>query len=203
MPRQWGGGFLREKADIYVRNKENLGYAKAVNEGLKLARTKFIAVANNDVRVSSNWQAVAREILRTPKTYSCHFRMTDYEVPFEYGQKIAHEGMERWCTSSFFVISSNSPYLYDENFGIAGYEDYDYWWRVRKDGWKTAYTTKAVYQHHHSFTQNLLNQEERVRRDEKSREYFKQKWGEYPDELFKRTYPEQWAQNYYQVLGEL
>ena len=57
-----GGGFLRDKADLYVRNKENLGYAKAVNEGLKLVKTEYIAIVNNDTRISPNWQEVTKEI---------------------------------------------------------------------------------------------------------------------------------------------
>src|SRR5689334_15620135 len=47
-----GGGLMRQWADVYVRNKENLGYAKAVNQGLMLCRGKTVAIANNDIRVS-------------------------------------------------------------------------------------------------------------------------------------------------------
>ena len=61
----FGGGKLREWADVYIRNRENLGYAKAVNQGLKLA-DMMVAVANNDIIVSPNWKEVAYEALREP-----------------------------------------------------------------------------------------------------------------------------------------
>ena len=57
-----GGGYLRSIADIYVKNKENLGYGRSVNRGLKLATSQYIAIANNEVRISSNWQEVNEEV---------------------------------------------------------------------------------------------------------------------------------------------
>lgn len=187
-----GGGFLRSKADVYIRNKENLGYARAVNQGLKLALSSMIAIANNDIRVSPNWQEVAREAFEEPRTYSCHFRMTDYDVPFEYGKEIVYTGKERWCTSSFFVLNSqisvDSLFSYDEHY-LNSYDDWDYWFRVRQAKYRTAYSDKACYQHHHSTTQKLLPQREE--QNTKNREYFKHKWGEYPEDLFTRLYPEQ------------
>jgi GT2 family glycosyltransferase len=61
-----GGGKMRELADVYIRLKTNLGYAKAVNLGLKTCLgANAVAVANNDIRVSPNWMEVASEILKT------------------------------------------------------------------------------------------------------------------------------------------
>lgn len=193
-----GGGYLRAMADIYIRNKENLGYAKAVNQGLKLDRTKLIGIVNNDTRISPNWQEVAKEIFALDdKIYSCHFKMTDYDVPFSYGREITLIGKERWCTSSFFVIKKKIswPQFYDENF-LNSYDDYDYWLRVRNNGWKQAYTNKAVYQHHHSFTQKLIP--EREENNKRNYEYFKKKWGEFPDEGFAKEFPEQMKVPYYE-----
>ena len=42
-------GDINDWADIYVRNKTNLGYCMAVNQGLKLAKGDLIVVANNDI----------------------------------------------------------------------------------------------------------------------------------------------------------
>ena len=42
--------------DIQIKNTENIGYPAAVNQGFKLATGDMIAVANNDIRVSSNWK---------------------------------------------------------------------------------------------------------------------------------------------------
>ena len=188
-----GGGYLRSVADIYIRNKKNLGYAKAVNQGIKLSKNEIKAISNNDIRVSPNWQEVAKEVFEDDNVYSCHFRMTDYETPFTYGDQIFIGGRERWCSSSFFVIKSWTPQLYDENF-LNSYEDWCYWKQIRESGWKQAYTNKASYQHHHSFTQKLIP--EREVNDLKNKEYFKKKFGVYAEEDFAKQFPDQMAENY-------
>ncbi len=197
-----GGGYLRSVSEIYLRSTENKGYAHAVNAGLSLVHNDLVAIANNDIRVSPNWLSVTQEVFREPNVYSCHFRMTNYDEPYQYGSTIAYTGKERWCTSSFFVIKTRDEkgnlrkFFYDEKFGIGGYEDYDYWYQVQNAGFKQAYTDRACYQHMHSATQNILDQNERKLRDEKSRMYFKSKWGEEPDQAFQKRFPDQWKQDY-------
>lgn len=183
-----GGGYLRSIADIYIRNKENLGYGKSVNRGLKLATGEYIAIANNDIRVSPNWQDVAQEVFKEDEqTYSCHFRMTDYDVPFEYGRMTHYTGKERWCHASFFVINpSKVKVYYDEEF-FNTYDDWDYFQTVRKMGFKQAYTDKASFQHVHSATIPFLDKHEE--RNKANAEYYKEKWGDYAEKLFEKDFP--------------
>lgn len=187
-----GGGLLRGVAEIYIRNNENLGYAKAVNQGLKLSGGEFVAVANNDIRVSPNWQEVAMLQIGLYKNSAedilgtLHFRMTDYDVPFEYGKGTWTTNKERWCTGSFFVM--RNKWLFDENF-LNSYDDWDLQYRIRKKGYQTCYTDMACYQHHHSFTQKQIG--EREENNQRNREYFKKKWEAYAEDLFALKYPDQ------------
>ena len=181
-----GGGKMREMADVYIRLKTNLGYAKATNLGLKACLgVNAVVVANNDIRVSNNWLEVAGEILQDEKVGSVHFRMIPYEEPFSYGNNVWKEGKERWCSSSFFVMRLFQ--FYDDSY-FNSCEDWDYWLRFRKT-FKTAYTNKACYQHLDSFTARKIP--EREENDKRNREYFKSKYGEYPEVLFAKEYPEQ------------
>lgn len=189
-----GGGYLRSKAKVYIRNQENLGYAKAVNQGLKIISNKLIAIVNNDTRISSNWREVSRKVLEDKENYSCHFRMTPYDIPFEYGHTTHKTGKERWCTSSFFVINTiDVRFFYDENY-LNSYEDWDYWYMVRKAGLHTVYTDKACYQHLDSTSQQLIS--DRTERDKKNKEFFKEKWGEYAEDIFAKDYPLQIGLDY-------
>ena len=190
-----GGGYLRSIADIYVRNKTNLGYASSVNRGLRLSTSKHICITNNDIRISPNWREVTEEVFASsPDIYSCHFRMTDYDTPFEYGDKIITSGKERWCHASFFVINkSRALFEYDGTY-INTFDDYDYFQTVRTAGFKQAYTDKAQFQHMHSAT--IHKMVEHTERNKANFEYFKQKWGEYPDILFARDFPKQMETNY-------
>src|SRR3990167_1626078 len=185
-----GGGRLREMADVYIRNKENLGYAKAVNQGLKLAG-KIAAVANNDIRVSSNWWKTSQEILKDFLVGTIHFRMIPYDSPFNLGFETHKIGRERWCSGSFFVM--RNEWAFDENF-LNSYDDWDLQTEIRKDGSFTVYSNKAEYQHRDSHTQLKIVDETRVERDKKNREYFKSKHREYPEDMYWRLFPEQMSQ---------
>lgn len=189
-----GGGYLRSIADVYVRNRENKGYAVAVNQGLDLAKTKLVAVSNTDVRVSPNWQEVATQaFLHDVPIGSLYFRMTDYDVPFAYGKQLVFTGKERWCTGSFFVLDTATGVRFDETF-FNSYCDWDFGMRIRARERATAYTDRACYQHRHSSTQVLIP--EREENNRRNAEYFKAKWGKYAEELFAEQFPDQMAQDY-------
>jgi GT2 family glycosyltransferase len=180
-----GGGQLRQWADVYIRNQANLGYARAVNQGMKLS-DDIAVIANNDIRVSPNWWTVTEEIIKNPAVATLHFRMLPYESPFLYGDEVSISGREKWCSGSFFV--KTKPVLFDEDY-LNSYDDWDYQYRLRKMGYCTAYTNKACYLHMDSFTQQRVP--DREKNNERNREYFKKKHGEYPEDLWTRDFPEQ------------
>lgn len=183
---EYGAGKLKELASVYIRNDVNRGYAKAVNQGIEIAGSEIVVIANNDIIVSPNYDKVAEEILTDRKVGSVHFRMLPYSDSFVTGDDTWKEGKERWCTSSFFVVRRIQQY--DENF-FNSYDDYDFWYRLRQQGYSTAYTNKACYKHKDSYTQQQIPN--RGIYDQRNREYYKQKHGEYPDEQFARMYPDQ------------
>ncbi len=178
-----GQGLLRDLADLYIRNKTNLGYAKAVNQGLLLAGDT-VAVANNDIIVSSNWWEVSKEVLKDAG--SVHFRMIPYGEQFNLGTDTWIQGKERWCSSSFFVMINKI--LFDEGY-LNSIEDWDYWRRFRELGNDTAYTNKAQYQHKDSHTQQYIPN--RSENDENNRQRYFDKFGETPEQWLERMYPEQ------------
>lgn len=188
-----GGGYLRSKADMYIRNKENLGFARAVNQGIKLAQTRYVAIVSTDTRVSPNWREVADQVFAEhTDTFSVHFRMTDYDVPFTYGDKTFYEGRERWCTAAFFILDREKQLFFDENY-FNSFDDWDLFYRAHLVGYKLAYTNKAVYQHAHSFTQKFVG----FKGTDENKAYFIKKHGIDPNELLAQTYPEQMKEDYY------
>lgn len=187
-----GGGMLRELADLYILNKTNLGYARAVNQGLKLCdRDELVCVSNNDIRVAPNWQEIAIDIMKDPKVATVHYRMIPYDQPFNAGDKVWITGKERWCTGSFFVIRNR--WLFDENF-LNSYDDWDMHKRMYDEGFKTAYTNKSEYQHMDSFTQQF--RPDRNDNDVQNKEYFIKKHKGIPEELWMKMFPEQMIQDY-------
>lgn len=191
-------GMLRENADIYIRNKVNEGYPKAVNQGFALSDAPYIAIINNDVRISPNWVEVTEEIFKDPKVGTVHFRMIGYDDPIVPGNDIWIGGKERWCHSSFFVVRREAFQGYDVAYGAGGYDDYSHHERMRQKGWIQAYTNKVSFQHMDSITYRTMEaQEERAKRDLKNREYYKEKFGKYPDQQFNEQFGEQLATPYF------
>lgn len=193
-----GGGYLREQADIYIRNQENLGYAPAMNRGLRLATSKYVAFAENDVVVSPDAFDVARHIFaKDDEVASVHFRMVPYDEELSFGKDIWCRDKERWCTIAFCLwrkLAMNN-YWFDENYITANYEDWDILHRIRHAYcWKTAYTNASCYKHRDSYTQKKLNQEERQIEAMANREYFKEKWGNYPELIWEGLYLKQMIQ---------
>ncbi len=191
-----GSGFLKSHADIYIRNKCNIGYPSAVNQGFKLAKGNFIAVANNDIKVSPNWINVATEIFKDPKVGSVHFRMIPYDEPIILGGETWPNGKERWCHASFYVIRKEAipKDMYFEGYKEGGMDDWDFFHRVRHvNGWKTAYTNKAVFQHADSSTYMALDTRDgnRSERDRNNAEIFKSRFGRYAEDIWNEKYPEQ------------
>lgn len=193
----FGVGTLREMADVYIKNKENLGYPAAVNQGIRASSGDVIAISNNDIRVPDNIFKVGLEILKDKKVGAVHYKMIKYDETFNFGDKTWLTGKERWCTSSFFLIKKEAlpEGNYDLGYGMGGYDDWCFWNRVRHiNGWITAYTNKSAYQHWGSWTLRHIPEFEK---SQKNREYFKKKYGKYAEDIWMEKYPEQMQSDYW------
>ncbi|HEY6437995.1 MAG TPA: glycosyltransferase [Ignavibacteriaceae bacterium] len=195
-------GEIKDWPDILIKNKTNLGYPAAVNQGFRKAKAKFLVICNNDIRVSPNWRQIAKEIFaEDPKIGSVHFKMIPYDEPFDLGYDTWITGKERWCHSSFYVIRREAipEGGYFEGYTKGGYDDYDFWHRIRDlNGWKQAYTNCAQFQHKDSSTYQALDERDHDRdeRDQRNRELYKERFGEYPDIQFSTLFPEQMMVNW-------
>jgi GT2 family glycosyltransferase len=192
-------GYLADIADVYIRNKQNMGYPYAVNQGLKAVESDLVCITNNDIRVPDNIYRVALEILQDKEIGSVHFKMIPYDQEFTFGDKVWKTGKERWCTSSFFIIRREAipEGGYDENYGMGGYDDWDFWKRVRDNGWETAYTNRSSYQHFGSWTLSKVPESEK---GQANGEYFKKKHGKYAEDIWNKLYPEQMKQDYWEGM---
>lgn len=184
-------------ADTIIPNKVNVGYPAGVNQGLAKATGDIIAIANNDIIVSQNWEQVAKEIFEEDSNIgTVHFKMIPYSENFNLGYDTWITGKERWCHASFFVIKKEAIPSggYFEGYDKGGYDDYDFFHRMRDiNGWKQAYTNRAAFKHKDSSTYTALDQKDgdRSERDSNNRELYRKRHGEYPDVQFAKLFPDQ------------
>lgn len=64
---KWLSGFRDENMTI-IANGKNLGFAKAINQGIELSRADYIGFLNNDIEVSKGWLTSLITILASDKT---------------------------------------------------------------------------------------------------------------------------------------
>lgn len=150
-----------EKREI-VCNSDNLGFVKAVNQGLEISEAPFIVILNNDTRVVPSWFQKLRKPLAL------------HEVGLSGPLSTARgswQGQMRPCANpwivpdrlnlAFFCVMIRRDCfekvgLLDTGFGLGLGDDDDYCARARKAGYKLALAGDLRITHRHRTTFNHL-----------------------------------------------
>ena len=136
----FGTDVLRKEADVYLRNEKNLGYAPAVNQGLKLARGEFIAVLNNDLVFETEWlPPLLEELKKNPRVAVIRpgeKRERGKGVVFDY--KNYHGFCWVIPRRTYTEFKDDRDNLLSEDFKIGYFEDLHLWWRILSNGYEMA-----------------------------------------------------------------
>jgi len=134
---QMGTGYLMavSTSSYYRRNDSNLGFAKAVNQGLKISMdADWIVVANNDIEFLPNWfEYMSSAWDEKTGVISSHLHAHDPE--HKAGVQDATVGTmfgALWMTKPGIVVDVG---LLDESFEFGYFEDRDYWQRIVQAGY--------------------------------------------------------------------
>jgi len=140
-----------------IANRENLGFPRAVNQGVAAGRGELLAILNNDVVVTPGWwEALGAELLNHPEVGAvgpstnaagnearvrAGYATLEQLHAFAWGCAAAGR---RWLEVSqlgFFCVALRRPLWeemggLDEGFGLGYFEDADFCRRVRRRGWR-------------------------------------------------------------------
>jgi GT2 family glycosyltransferase len=169
-----GVDFLLSMADVYIQNKTNEGYAKAVNLGLSYALDngfEWLCVMNNDITLIDDWIATAQAAWE-PLTGVVSSHLHDHDPEHKAGRQVATWGLmfgALWLTKADVVRRVG---LLDEGYEFGYYEDKDYWLRVHLAGYDLI---KAGWCHHvgNATSGKLANMNEFFFRNKRR---FEEKW---------------------------
>lgn len=161
---------------ILVENSSNMGFAYAVNQGIRLVKTEFVFLLNNDTLVENDTISnLIKTINSSPNIFSVSSKMIQYhkqnlldDVGDEYTimgwskRRGYNQEKTRYIEDEEVFSACAGAALYrrnifdeigffDENFE-SYVEDMDLSFRARLHGYKSYYSSKALVYHYGSAT---------------------------------------------------
>jgi GT2 family glycosyltransferase len=160
-----------------IRNRENRGFAPAVNQGIQQAHGRFVALVNNDVVLDPHWlESMLAAFQTDPRIGMCASKILFTDPPHlidKVGHVIYLDGQnygrghlevdrgqydrpeETLCPDGAAAIYRSEVFesagLFDEDF-YAYADDAEFGLRAQLCGWKCLYVPTALAYHYRSST---------------------------------------------------
>ncbi|MEQ1920591.1 MAG: glycosyltransferase family 2 protein, partial [Elusimicrobiota bacterium] len=191
------GAWARRAGARVIRNKTNLGFAKAINQGMAAARGRWFVWLNNDVVVTPGWLERLIDCAERAPWIAAVGPCTDVTVGFQRVSAPPFKNerdllmfSEAWAMrhagqaegvhrlTGFCVLVKREAVrlvgVLDERFGLGTYEEFDYCLRLRQAGYDLAVARDVFVRHHgHKSFGSFTAMASLARRN---RELFLDKW---------------------------
>ncbi len=208
MTREFLRSYSRSTSNVVlISNSENLGFPKAINQGMKISRGEYIVIANNDIILTENWlQKMILHAERSPEIgivgpvsnrvsgYQ-KLKAVDYEnieQMREFAENLSKENEGKYfefprvaflCALIKREVIEKIGGL-DEQFTPGNYEDDDYCLRAQLAGFKTVIALDVFIHHYGSKSFTADGEEKYQNLLNKNKKKFLEKWGASPDEIW-------------------
>jgi len=144
---------------LLLRNVRNVGFVKAVNQGLSMANSPYIVLLNNDTKVVPEWIEKLKFPLEWDSRIAACGPVTTATDCWQGREKLG-EGYRVLPPSAmlaFFCVmlkkeAVDKVGLLDENFGVGLADDDDYCHRLKQAGYTLALAQSLLIPHYHRTT---------------------------------------------------
>ncbi|MBA9084508.1 GT2 family glycosyltransferase [Fontibacillus solani] len=199
------GGALR----IGVHS-QNLGFARAVNTGLMMAKGSTIVLLNNDVLVTERWLSQLLRCLNESPGAAAVGPVTNYiggeqqmDVPYtdipgmrEFAARHNRYNPGLWRKSErlvgYCILFSRRTFeqvgYFDEGYKVGNFEDDDWMVRIRFQGKGMTIAGDTFVHHYGSMTMRELGSNGYIKVNTRNQQFFEEKWGS-PHEMLNRMQP--------------
>ena len=194
--------FLQELNGVKViANEQNLGYARACNQGILHGNSKYLALLNSDIEVKEGWLEPLLTVLAEEDVAVVGPKMINKEG-YIVGAGVDQINDSYWPRG---WMEKEEPGVFDQQedlISVGGacyllkrdllpvlglfdeeyffyFEELDYSLRAREKGYRVVYCPQSVVYHHHEGTLDLENFLERLKRNRyfiESKKRFQRKW---------------------------
>ncbi len=151
-----------------IENEKNLGFSRGVNKGLKIAKGEYLFLLNNDTEVTEGWLSELVKVARSDPSIGivgCKLIFPDGTVQHAGGYmtsagiaKHYTSGVQReveFVTGGALLIKREvikKIGFLDEKFSPFYFEDIDWCFRAKKNGYKVIYSPNIKIIHHESLS---------------------------------------------------
>ena len=163
---------------LLVRNNKNLGFVKAVNQGVIASESPYVCLLNNDAYVTNNWLTHMVEILEAGPNNIGLVNPTSnvFGKPGPDGER--KEWQELDSCRGFCVLIKREVVkkigLFDEIFGVGYFEEKDFAWRAREAGYLSVRSKASFVEHKDRLSFDKL--EERDEIFKRNEQIFNKRW---------------------------
>jgi GT2 family glycosyltransferase len=197
--------YLKEIQNLHSKikvifNETNEGFAKANNKGIKLSKGKYIILLNNDTIVTKGWISWLIKYLERDKNLKLvgpvtnsigneakiNVDYTDINQLDEFVNKYTFDNLNiinteisvlaMFCIAFEKDLINEIGYL-DEKFIYGMFEDDDFSFRIKNNGYKIACVEDAFIHHYGGASFKKLSNEKYIEIFNKNRKIFEEKWG--------------------------
>ncbi len=190
-----------------VTNKNNLGFPKAVNQGLKVATGEYIVIANNDIVVTKNWLERMIEIAESDSLIGIVAPVSNSVSGVQLDKNAEYSSIEEMHKYAGKIRKNNKGKIYefprvaflctlikreviekigglDERFSPGNYEDDDFCLRAQLAGFKTIIAQDVFIHHYGSKSFKADGNEKYQKLLGINRRKFVDKWDATPDDIW-------------------
>ncbi len=193
-----------------ILNDKNFGFAKANNQGLKIATGEFLVLLNNDTVVPRGWLDPLLKHLENPDIglvgpvtnsvgneakIDIDYQSLDEMEFFADRHTNAHAGkaFDIAVLAMFCVVMRRNVFedigFLDEKFGIGMFEDDDYSNRIREKGLRVVCAEDAFVHHFgQAAFKKLIETGEYQKIWANNQAYYEEKWGKWEAHTHRNSY---------------
>ena len=200
--------YLKQEGIDHVANKENLGIAKAWNQGIERSKGDYICIINNDIIASKGWlSSLIEEYEKVPdagvmgpgtREGLLDYNFEKYSGSYVKKMKgVREKHLSGWC----FLVHKDKfreAGVFSEEYKVGYCEDTDFRLRLKQKGWES-YVTGAAFVHHFgNITLGKIKKKQTNRFELDSIKKLNEKWN-----LKEDTYLQRKVKNFKRFLKDL
>jgi GT2 family glycosyltransferase len=162
-----------------VTNKENTGWVKAVNQGIKLSDAPYVCIMNNDTVVGTDdWLSGLIAVARSQKDIGLvNPDFAEKENRASGKPFIEIDFCRGYCILAKRAVIDSVGGL-DEAYGLGYYDDDDFSVRAIRAGFRCVKANNVTVRHLRDSTfTSIFKDDKRMALHEKNKELFYSKWG--------------------------